>query len=211
MSERIEKLLVELTLDEKAALVAGIDLWHGPGVHRLGIPALKVTDGPSGARGEQWSGRPSANFPCGSALGATWNPDLVREIGVRLGVETKRKNAHALLAPTVNIHRHPLAGRNFECYSEDPFLSARIAVGIHHRCAVAGCVVHGQALRRQRLRVRTDDHQLRGRRAHVARDLARAVRGRSHRSRHLGADDRVQQGQRHVHERARPAARDAAR
>ena len=120
MSERIEKLLVELTLDEKAALVAGIDLWHGPGVPRLGIPALKVTDGPSGARGEQWSGRPSANFPCGSALGATWNPDLVREVGVRLGVETKRKNAHALLAPTVNIHRHPLAGRNFECYSRGP-------------------------------------------------------------------------------------------
>ena len=74
MSERIEKLVAELTLDEKAALVAGVDLWHGPGVDRLGIPALKVTDGPSGARGEHWSGRPSANFPCGTALGATWNP-----------------------------------------------------------------------------------------------------------------------------------------
>src|SRR3954471_12060458 len=128
MSERIEKLVAELTIDEKAALAAGIDLWHGPGVERLGIPALKVTDGPSGARGEQWSGRPSVNFPCGTALGATWNPDLVHEVGIRLGIETKRKQAHALLAPTVNIHRHPLAGRNFECYSEDPFLSARIAV-----------------------------------------------------------------------------------
>jgi beta-glucosidase len=128
MSETIEKLIGELTLDEKAALVAGVDLWHGPSVERLGIPPFKVTDGPSGARGEQWSGRPSANFPCGAALGATWNPGLVREVGVRLGVETKRKQAHALLAPTVNIHRHPLAGRNFECYSEDPFLSARLAV-----------------------------------------------------------------------------------
>jgi beta-glucosidase len=128
VSERIDKLIVELTLDEKAALVAGIDLWHGPGVERLGIPPLKVTDGPSGARGEQWSGRPSANFPCGTALGATWNPDLVREVGARLGIETKRKQAHALLAPTVNIHRHPLAGRNFECYSEDPYLSARTVV-----------------------------------------------------------------------------------
>jgi beta-glucosidase len=128
MSERIEKLVAELTLDEKAALVAGVDLWHGPGVERLGIPPLKVTDGPSGARGEQWSGRPSANFPCGTALGATWNPALVHEVGTRLGIETKRKQAHALLAPTVNIHRHPLAGRNFECYAEDPFLSARIAV-----------------------------------------------------------------------------------
>jgi beta-glucosidase len=129
MSERVDKLVVELNLDEKAALVAGIDLWHGPGVPRLGIPALKVTDGPSGARGEQWWGRPSANFPCGTALAATWDPALVHEIGARLGAETRRKQAHALLAPTVNIHRHPLAGRNFECYSEDPLLSARIAVG----------------------------------------------------------------------------------
>jgi beta-glucosidase len=128
VSERIDDLVATLTLDEKAALAAGVDLWHGPGVARLDIPPLKVTDGPSGARGEQWSGRPSANFPCGSALGATWNPDLVHEVGKRLGVEAKRKQAHALLAPTVNIHRHPLAGRNFECYSEDPHLSARLAV-----------------------------------------------------------------------------------
>ena len=113
MSERVEKLIDDLTLGEKAGLVAGIDLWHGPGVDRMGIPPLKVTDGPSGARGEQWSGRPSANFPCGTALAATWNTELVNEVGQRLGVETKRKQAHALLAPTVNIHRHPLAGRNF--------------------------------------------------------------------------------------------------
>ena len=128
MSERIEKLVSELTLDEKAVLVAGVDLWHGPGVERLGVTPLKVTDGPSGARGEQWSGRPSVNFPCGTALGATWNTELVNEVGKRLGVEARRKQAHALLAPTVNIHRHPLAGRNFECYSEDPWLSARMAV-----------------------------------------------------------------------------------
>src|SRR3954468_19550174 len=168
MSERIEKLLVELTLDEKAALVAGIDLWHGPGVPRLGIPALKVTDGPSGARGEQWSGRPSANFPCGSALGATWNPELVREIGVRLGVETKRKNAHALLAPTVNIHRHPLAGRNFECYSEDPFLSARIAVayitGVQSQgvaCTVKHFVANDSEFERMTISSELDERTLR--------------------------------------------------
>ena len=66
MSARVEELLAGLALDEKADLVAGVDLWHTPGAPRLGIPALKVTDGPSGARGEQWSGRPSANFPCAS-------------------------------------------------------------------------------------------------------------------------------------------------
>ncbi len=128
MNARIDQLAGELTVDEKAAMVAGVDLWHTAAVPRLGIPALKVTDGPGGARGERWSGRASASFPCGTALGATWNPDLVRTVGERIGGEARRKGAHVLLAPTVNIHRHPLAGRNFECYSEDPFLSARMAV-----------------------------------------------------------------------------------
>ena len=128
MNARIDQLVGELTVDEKAAMVAGVDLWHTAAVPRLGIPALKVTDGPAGARGERWTGRASASFPCGTALGATWNPELVRMVGERIGGEARRKGAHVLLAPTVNIHRHPLAGRNFECYSEDPFLSARMAV-----------------------------------------------------------------------------------
>ncbi|HYL51997.1 MAG TPA: glycoside hydrolase family 3 N-terminal domain-containing protein, partial [Acidimicrobiia bacterium] len=168
MSERIEKLVAELTVDEKAALVAGIDLWHGPAVERLGIPPLKVTDGPSGARGEQWSGRPSANFPCGSALGATWNPELVHEVGTRLGIEAKRKQAHALLAPTVNIHRHPLAGRNFECFAEDPFLSARLAVayitGVQSQgvgCTVKHFVANDSEFERMTISSELDERTLR--------------------------------------------------
>jgi beta-glucosidase len=168
VSERVEKLIDDLTLDEKAALVAGIDLWHGPGVDRLGIPPLKVTDGPSGARGEQWSGRPSANFPCGTALGATWNTGLVNEVGKRLGVETKRKQAHALLAPTVNIHRHPLAGRNFECYSEDPYLSARMAVayitGVQSEgvsCTVKHFVANDSEFERMTISSEVDERTLR--------------------------------------------------
>src|SRR6202795_225989 len=128
MNARIDQLVGELTVDEKSAMVAGVDLWHTAGVPRLGIPALKVTDGPAGARGERWSGRASASFPCGTALGATWNTELVRTVGERIGREARRKGAHVLLAPPVNIHRHPLAGRNFECYSEDPYLTARMAV-----------------------------------------------------------------------------------
>src|SRR3954454_23142295 len=168
MSERIEKLVADLTIDEKAALAAGVDLWHGPGVERLGVPALKVTDGPSGARGEQWSGRPSVNFPCGTALGATWNPDLVHEVGKRLGVEARRKQAHALLAPTVNIHRHPLAGRNFECYSEDPFLSARMAVayitGVQSQrvgCTVKHFVANDSEFERMTISSEVDERTLR--------------------------------------------------
>jgi beta-glucosidase len=168
MSERIEKFVAELTLDEKAALTAGVDLWHGPGADRLGIPALKVTDGPSGARGEQWSGRPSANFPCGTALGATWNTELVHEVGKRLGVEARRKQAHALLAPTVNIHRHPLAGRNFECYSEDPVLSARMAVayitGVQSQgvgCTVKHFVANDSEFERMTISSEVDERTLR--------------------------------------------------
>jgi beta-glucosidase len=168
MGERIDKIVGEMTLDEKAALCAGVDLWHGPGVPRLGVPALKVTDGPSGARGEEWSGRPSANFPCGSALGATWNTDLVHEVGERLGIEAKRKNAHALLAPTVNIHRHPLAGRNFECYSEDPYLSARMAVayitGVQSQgvsCTVKHFVANDSEFERMTISSEVDERTLR--------------------------------------------------
>ena len=129
MGDRVEQLLGQLSLEEKVSLVAGIDFWHTPAVPRVGIPALKVTDGPNGARGEEWTGGPSsACFPCGTALAATWDTDLVRDVGVELGDETRSKGAHVLLAPTVNIHRTPLAGRTFECYAEDPYLAARIAV-----------------------------------------------------------------------------------
>lgn len=129
MGDRVEQLVGQLSLEEKVSLVAGTDFWHTPAIPRLGIPALKVTDGPNGARGEEWTGGPSsACFPCGTALAATWDADLVREVGVALGDETRSKGAHVLLAPTVNIHRTPLAGRTFECYAEDPHLAARIAV-----------------------------------------------------------------------------------
>jgi beta-glucosidase len=129
MDQRIERLVAELTLEEKVSLLGGLDMWHSPGVPRLGIPALKVTDGPSGARGGSFSEGPSAAcFPCGTALAATWHPELVARVGEALGQEARSKGAHVLLAPTVNIHRSPLGGRNFECYSEDPHLAARIAV-----------------------------------------------------------------------------------
>jgi len=128
MARDVDDIIGKLTVEEKAALVAGIDLWHTPGVPRLGIPGLRVTDGPNGARGPRWTGIPSACMPCGSALGATWDPPLVERVGIALGQEARTKGAQVLLAPTVNLHRHPLAGRNFECYSEDPYLSARLAV-----------------------------------------------------------------------------------
>jgi len=124
---RIEHLLEQLTLEESIRLVSGSDNWHTVGVNRLNIPALKVTDGPSGARGATFGSVTSASFPCGSALGATWNPDLLHEVGMAIATEVRRKGARVLLGPTINLMRHPLAGRNFECYSEDPFLTSVLA------------------------------------------------------------------------------------
>lgn len=146
LDPRLEKLAAELTLDEKAALMAGADLWNTVAVPRLGIAALRVTDGPNGARGSQWiGGATSACFPCGSALGATWNPALVERVASALAEEAIAKGARVLLAPTVNIQRTPIGGRDFECYAEDPVLSSRTAVafvrGLQAR-GVGACVKH---------------------------------------------------------------------
>src|SRR6266540_3899883 len=124
----IDELLGQMTLEEKISMLAGADLWHTVAVPRLVIPQLKTSDGPNGARGA-WGnmGPTSVATPVGIALGATWNPALVEKVGNVLADELEAKGAHILLAPTVNIHRTPIAGRNFECYSEDPFLSGMIA------------------------------------------------------------------------------------
>jgi beta-glucosidase len=146
MSEKAEALIARMTLEEKISLLAGADDWHTVPIPRLGIPSIKVTDGPIGARGSQSPfGPTSACFPCGTALAATWNPDLVKRVGQALAEETRAKGAHILLAPTVNIHRSPLAGRNFECYSEDPYLTARMAVAYINGLQSGGigaCIKH---------------------------------------------------------------------
>jgi beta-glucosidase len=131
MSQRVEQILGELTLEEKVSLLSGEDFWSVPAIERLGIGKLRVTDGPNGARGggSLIGGVKSASFPVGIAIGATWNVELARDIGAALADEVKSKGAHMLLAPTVNIHRSVTNGRNFECYSEDPILSAELAVG----------------------------------------------------------------------------------
>jgi beta-glucosidase len=142
----IAALLSQMTLEEKVAMAAGADLWHSVAVERLGIPSIKVTDGPNGARGGDFGGGVgSACFPVGVCLGATWDPELIERVGRALGEEVKSKSAHILLAPTVNIHRSPLNGRNFECYSEDPYLTARLAAayvkGVQQQ-GVGACIKH---------------------------------------------------------------------
>jgi beta-glucosidase len=131
VGREISALVAAMTIDERASLTAGASAWSTAAVPRVGIPEVFVSDGPAGARGpmvpsggQQVS---TLNIPCGAALGATWNPALLTELGVALGDQTRTKACRVLLAPTVNLHRAPLAGRNFESYSEDPFLTGKLA------------------------------------------------------------------------------------
>jgi beta-glucosidase len=126
----IDELLSRMTLEEKVSLLSGEDFWSLPAVPRLGIGKMRVTDGPNGARGggSLIGGVKSASFPVGISLGASWNVELLEEIGAALADEVKSKGAHMLLGPTTNIHRSVTNGRNFECYSEDPILSGALAV-----------------------------------------------------------------------------------
>lgn len=124
-------LVAALRLDEKASLTVGATTWATAAVERLGIPSVQMTDGPAGARGPMFPGvgeqRPTLCIPCGSALGATWDADLIEHLGAAVGDQALAQGARVLLAPTVNLHRSPLAGRNFEAYSEDPLLAGTLA------------------------------------------------------------------------------------
>lgn len=131
METEIGALVDAMTLEEQVAILSGEDFWSLPAIPRLGIGKLRVTDGPNGARGggSLIGGVTAAAFPVGIAIGATWDPALAREIGAALAEEVQSKGAHVALAPTINMQRSVTNGRNFECYSEDPELTAALAVG----------------------------------------------------------------------------------
>jgi beta-glucosidase len=145
-TDRIEILLGQLTLEEKCLLVAGKNMWETYNIDRLGIRSLKTTDGPAGVRGATWiDGTHTTYIPCGISLAATFDPSLVERVGDILGLETRSKNSHVLLAPTMNISRSPLGGRNFENFGEDPYLSGVMASsyikGVQNQ-GVGACMKH---------------------------------------------------------------------
>jgi len=121
--ERAAYIISRLTLEEKIKLLGGRDGMRTCQIPRLGIPSLNLVNGPNGV-----GGKPGTAFPNGVAIAATWDEKLMYEIGVAIGNEARAKNVDILLGPCVNIHRLPLGGRNFESYSEDPFLSGRMGV-----------------------------------------------------------------------------------
>ncbi len=131
----IEALIAEMTLEEKVGLCSGADAWNTRTIERLQVQALRMTDGPHGTRvtyADRTGSKPATCYPTGSAMAATWNPDLVEKVGAALGDEARAQGCDILLGPAVNIHRTPLCGRNFEYYSEDPYLAGRMAVAYIH-------------------------------------------------------------------------------
>ncbi|WUL07495.1 glycoside hydrolase family 3 C-terminal domain-containing protein [Streptomyces sp. NBC_00354] len=129
-NDAVEAALGKLDLDTKARLLAGQDMWSLPAVPGIGLESLVMSDGPIGVRGVRWTADdPSIALPSPTALAAAWDPALARRAGRLLAQEARRKGVHVLLAPTVNLHRSPLGGRHFECYSEDPYLTGAIGTG----------------------------------------------------------------------------------
>lgn len=114
--------------NKQLTITPGIDFWHTAPIKRLNIPSIRVSDGPNGVRGTKFfNGIPSACLPCATAFGATWDTELLTQLGELLGDEARAKGAHVILGPTINIQRSPLGGRGFESFSEDGILSGTLA------------------------------------------------------------------------------------
>src|SRR5919108_1235454 len=127
MEELLHERLAALSLEQKVRLLTGADFWSLHAEPAVGLRSIVTSDGPAGVRGRLWDERhPSANVPSPAALAATWDVARVERLGRLLAFEARRKGVDVLLAPTVNLHRSPLGGRVFECFSEDPLLTGWI-------------------------------------------------------------------------------------
>ncbi|AXJ08496.1 beta-glucosidase [Arthrobacter sp. PM3] len=127
---RIRELAAGLSLEQQVQLLTGADVWSTHAIPEIGLARVVMSDGPAGVRGEDFDERhDSVSLPSSSALSATWSVETARRYGQVLGQEARRKGVHAVLGPTINLHRSPLGGRHFECMSEDPRLTATLAAG----------------------------------------------------------------------------------
>jgi beta-glucosidase len=135
IQENARSIVAQMTLAEKASLCSGKDFWYLKGIERLGLPEIMVTDGPHGLRKQLAvadqlginQSVPAVCFPTASAVACSFDRSLLHEVGKAIGEECRQENVSVLLGPGINIKRSPLCGRNFEYYSEDPYLSGEIA------------------------------------------------------------------------------------
>ncbi|MEV6286388.1 glycoside hydrolase family 3 C-terminal domain-containing protein [Kribbella sp. NPDC051770] len=134
----MDDVVGQLTVEEKAALCLGADIWHTAGIERLGVPGVMLADGPHGLRRQPDGGDhvgiggslPATCFPTASALGSSWDVDLVRRVGAAIGAEARAQGVAVVLGPGINIKRSPLCGRNFEYLSEDPLVSGVLGAAL---------------------------------------------------------------------------------
>jgi beta-glucosidase len=168
----IASVVEELTLEEKACLITGINKWETCPVPRLGIPSVWMADGPVGLRKNLGAALtdsvPATCFPSAAAMAATWNPELIERVGGGIGAEAHANDVTLLLAPGLNLKRHPLGGRNFEYYSEDPLLSGKIAAAFVRGVQSQGVgatlkhyAANNQEHRRMSIDARIDERTLR--------------------------------------------------
>jgi beta-glucosidase len=123
VESKVNSILSKMTLEEKIDYIGGFEDFDVRAIPRLGLPAIKMSDGPAGVRNYG-----PATTIGGIALAATWDPELVHKVGAVFGDDSRARGVHILLGPGVNIYRAPMAGRDFEYFGEDPYLAARTAV-----------------------------------------------------------------------------------
>ncbi|KAH8588226.1 beta-glucosidase [Bisporella sp. PMI_857] len=165
----VEDVLANLTQKEKIDLLSGGGFWTTKSIPQHGIPVLRLSDGPNGVRGESFfAGSRGAVLPCGTALGATWDQNLLYRAGCLMAKEAVAKGVHVLLGPTINIQRGPLGGRGFESISEDPVLSGLAAAALINGIqsdGIVACIKHfvcnDQEHERNRVDVRITERALR--------------------------------------------------
>lgn len=168
MKQYAQHLLSKLTLEEKIGMIHGAQLFQTAGVKRLGIPPLKMSDGPMGVRQEffpsEWKAVGNQDdfvtyLPCNSAVASSWNRNIAYEVGSVLGEEARGRGKDIILGPGVNMKRSPLCGRNFEYFSEDPYLAGELAAayirGVQN-WDVAACVKHFAANNQETQRLWVD-------------------------------------------------------
>ncbi|HOK32790.1 MAG TPA: glycoside hydrolase family 3 C-terminal domain-containing protein [Limnochordia bacterium] len=163
----IDKLLEELEVEEKIALVSGSDQWHTTPVPRLNLPAIMLSDGPHGLRKQELSGDnlglgesvPATCFPPAATSANSWDPELLFAMGQAIGAEARQQGVSVVLGPGVNIKRSPLCGRNFEYFSEDPYLAGQLATawikGVQSQ-GVGACLKHFAANNQEKWRMLND-------------------------------------------------------
>ncbi len=164
---RHTELIAQMTLPEKCALLSGKDVWHTRAIERLGIPSIALSDGPSGLRKQEGEGDQlgihasvkATCFPSAAAIANSWDTELAQRVGSAIGEEARAQNVQVLLGPGLNTKRSPLCGRNFEYFSEDPYLSGKLAAGFIRgvqRQGVSACPKHFAANSQEGHRMASD-------------------------------------------------------